>query len=192
MSEPRERPILFSAPMVRAILDGSKTQTRRVIPERTLDKLTMHEPHLMDAVRDCKYGAVGDRLWVRETWRNFGGREYEYQHEQRSVIYRADAEPIHNIAGEWRPSIFMPRWASRITLEITRVTVERLQKITESDAVAEGVKPLLGDSWEPGKVSVVCSAAEEYARLWDSINGKGSWEKNPWVWVIEFKKAVQP
>src|SRR5262245_50360133 len=143
----KERPILFSGEMVKAILDGRKTQTRRLIMHqgRPLDDFAFYEVD-GDEVRTesgkqlkCKYGQPGDRLWVRETWRVFGGHQYEYQQHQPSVLYRADFD-LFDEEGAWRPSIFMPRWASRITLEITKVRVERLDGISEEDAMAEGVQ----------------------------------------------------
>ena len=166
-----ERPILFNGPMVRAILDGRKTMTRRIVKAGTRDDWNA-----------CPYGVIGDRLWVRETWRCFGGREYEYQQHQPSIIYRADDGPTHNEGG-WRPSIFMPRWASRITLEITGVRVERLQDISEADAEAEGCT---GDH----RADRDSDAAQEFRSLWNQINGKrASWDSNPWVWVVEFRRA---
>lgn len=206
----KERPILFSGPMVRAILDGKKTQTRRVlkpqpdfsegggcwyptVPISLTGRATgalhyANESHFRRGapIDFCPYGQAGDRLWVRETWRCFGGREYEYQREQKAIVYAATAELIDS--GPWRPSIFMPRWASRLTLEIVSVRVERLKDISHEDAVAEGcyrIEPCEayphGNSW--GRAG--------YAALWQSINGKTgpkSWDENPYVWVIEFKK----
>lgn len=182
----KERPIIFSAPMVRAILEGRKTQTRRVakIPLDAKDAFFddecdshcwsmeengMDDPHAK-MLRN-PYGERGDRLWVKETWRVRGGKEYEYQKHQPSVVYRADVGEFD--IEEWRPSIFMPRWASRITLEIEHDRVERLHDITEDDAQAEGCDPF--------RVA--------YKILWNSINGHGSWHLNPWVWVIEFKRV---
>lgn len=192
----KERPILFSGPMVRAILDGRKTQTRRIVKPQPVPQLypNTEDVYFVDwhgkqwwwnCQRDhpnffekaCPYGQPGGQIWVRETWRVFGGREYEYQHERSSVIYRADSEmrgPDYGVCAEWRPSIFMPRWASRITLEITAVRVERLQDISEEDAKAEGF-----------------THREHFIRLWDSINSVTTFDTDPWVWVIEFRR-VQP
>lgn len=191
-----ERPILFSSEMVRAILDGRKTQTRRVIKPQPIDidriggtfaaswnekTAEVYEPFA------CKYGIAGDRLWVREAWRCFGGREYEYQQHQPSIRYRATEEltgPDYGLGQQWRPSIHMPRWASRITLEITNIRVERVQDISQQDAACEGVDFVnTGDFVTP------------FATLWDSINatrdgGKFAWTANPWVWVIEFRRAT--
>lgn len=173
----RDLPILFSAPMVRAILDGSKTQTRRVAKEfdglRDLDKILARFPNQ----NGCRYGQPGDRLWVRETW-----AEHPDYPDARRAIYRADAGSEYD-AERWRPSIHMPRWACRIELEVTGVRVERLQSISEADARAEGVE---GDS-HPGAFVGTCRG--NFARLWESINGAGSWDANPWVWVVEFRRV---
>lgn len=191
-----DRPILFSAPMVRALLAGTKTQTRRVVKHPGLASLS----HIVDC-RDgwwgdeegdfqalCPYGAPGDRLWVRETWQHVeggavrdaaGGVMDSFDDE---IVYRADNM---NRRSAWTPSIHMPRWASRITLEITAVRVERLQDISEADAKAEGVEPMLVPP-DGGSAPHV----EGYRTLWESINGAGSWDANPWVWVLEFRRAT--
>jgi uncharacterized protein YhfF len=198
----RERPITFSDTEVRAILDGRKTQTRMVAKFPFFDAQAMrldsagrvealvsreecirvgitdplsagsHWRHVVEGagqIATCPYGQPGDRLWVRETWAKAGeiGDETEY---------RADNDDP--TAGKWRPSIHMPRWASRITLEITAVRVERLQEISEADAMAEGVSD-----------SANYSARDHFHRLWLEINGPESWIKNPWVWIIEFKRV---
>lgn len=181
----RERPILFSGDMVKAILDYRKTQTRRVMrpqPWTHLDtgELWLGEYRLDDVLVDrvgaCKY-RVGDRLWVRETFCDNGGGEYEYKATSLSV------------AGSWAPSIYMPRAASRITLEITRVRFERLQDIALADVEAEGVQ--LNHYYcdeSGGAFGHRCEPVERFKELWDKINGKrASWESNPWVWVITFK-----
>lgn len=204
----KERPILFSGSMVRAILAGKKNQTRRIVqsPARNMQREGMevikHRPPGDTWYKDhvwsmrgrtgvwgdytdarfkelCPYGAPGDRLWVRET---FHSCPHCPQHQPRGyTAYRSDEKPLPPkcAAHGWRPSIFMRRHASRITLEVTDVRVERLQAITEADACAEGIgSPLTRDC----KVPV-------YAGLWDSINAKrGSWASNPWVWVIEFRR----
>lgn len=186
----KERPIIFSAPMVRAILSGAKTQTRRVgkvrchsICENDDGKLWPWSEDVElaeDFWHPCPFGEPRDKLWVRETWGALPHMLGGFQRE--SLRYRADGE-YQNEHGtwRWRPSIHMPRWASRITLEITDVRVERLQEISEADAVAEGCKPI-----RPGR-----SAVEKFRLVWERIHGGGSWEKNPWVWVIEFKKLEQ-
>ena len=175
----KERPILFNAPMVRAILANTKTQTRRVVKARDLEWMDVHqglrEP---DNAERCPHGQPGDRLWVRETFGHF--ERNENFAPGCEVFYRADGESL--AMEPWRPSIHMPRWASRITLEIARVRVERLRACNEADAIAEGAP------W------AACGAPQEgshkagFAQLWEQINGHGSWEANPWVWVIEFRR----
>lgn len=206
-----EKPILFSAPMVRAILDGRKTQTRRIIKKAPSEKINHRlidcngwnwqvdqqgiHPSLHRDIDDpllCGFGSIGDRLWVRETWRgvvliNSPGQAREYGVARyipdeklcKRIDYRATQEPD----GEpWKPSIHMPRWASRINLEITGIRVERLQDISDDDAWSEGI-----DEAEVLTIPSANAASAAYSKLWESINGKGSWDKNPWVWVIEFK-----
>lgn len=197
-----ERPILFSAPMVCALFAGMKTQTRRVVkpqPRRVDggvpfgDAAAWAHAEPGSAVMRCPYGQRGDRLWVRETWLTVNGDD---------TFYRADymqdraGDRAHGVA--WRPSIHMPRSRSRITLEVTGVRVERLQDISEADAVAEGVfrkvgTTQLGDVVETATggeliYAVPTQARKEYRRLWDTINGDGAWAANPWVWVVTFKK----
>lgn len=190
----KERPILFSAPMVRALLDGAKTQTRRVVkatgralrhgggdptPRPASGRLIYRDngawddsPLVTVPIAACPYGQPGDRLWVRETWGPCDG----------GFCYRAD-EPSGSTAkpddGRWHPSIHMFRVASRITLEISDVRVQRLQDISGSDAVAEGVYARLPDNG---------IAQCEFADLWRSINGADSWAANPWVWVVSFHR----
>ncbi len=191
----KERPILFSAPMVRAILNGSKTQTRRFIkpqPEVWDDDGVMYarikygrQTHsgpgdylIKDILPEygCPYGKPGDRLWVRETfalWKNSDG--------QHGIDYRAT--PTCNVIDRgWKPSIHMPRNASRINLEITGVRVERLQDISKEDVMAEGFTDFMTE--------MHCGYHQPYADLWEKINGAGSWSENPWVWVVEFKRAT--
>ncbi len=182
-----ERPILFSAPMVLAILDGSKTQTRRNVKgeiTNTEGAWLLNGQPMQDCpavVGQCPYGQPGDRLWVRETWSYYGGDEYLYQQEPASVGYRADHVGDHLLGGRWRPSIYMPRWASRITLDITGVRLERAQDITRGDAMAEGC-PFQNMANGP-------DPRAWFAETWVAINGADSWESNPWVWAIEFKRA---
>lgn len=206
-----ERPILFSAPMVRAILDGRKTQRRRIVkpPMKWGERFPVCNPAAMAAdhsvwwwdgefdrvgvAQSCPYGATGDRLYVRETWRaearfdNFKPREIA---AGNLISYDADYpdrdRPNNGCRGKTRVSIHMPRWASRITLEITDVRVERLNDISEADATAEGTQ-------EPSLVPIVGVAWSErgmYAKLWEHINGAGSWGANPWVWAVTFKAAA--
>ena len=188
-----EFPIIFSKPMVRAILAGEKTQTRRVIYEPCNGVTTIIEDRMPFAVsnendqfypRISPYGKPGDQLWVREAFSAwFGGTHwYEYADKRRrrlgadvtNIFYRA----THHLPDDdqkWVPSIFMPRWASRITLELTNVRVERLHDISSSDVQAEGFDSL-----------------EAMQKLWQTINGKKHpWESNPWLWVLEFKLVKQ-
>lgn len=191
----KERPILFSAPMVRAILAGTKTQTRRVVKPRDLAWMDEHqglrEP--CNAER-CPYGRPGQRLWVRESHWWFKDEPdhscgyYPPKLTREDVEYRADGDDGRKA---WRPSIHMPRWASRITLEITGVRVERLRDISEADAIAEGItRDRDGHGWqvEDGR-HYSDDPRESYASLWETINGPGSWGANPWVWCIAFKRV---
>lgn len=198
----KERPILFQSEMVRALLDGRKTQTRR---DRYLKNINESPDYRLtwqgisggvfgvrfDRPRKTifipsPYGAPGDHLWVRETFciGHFNEIIYRATEPDQGCSHPEDMSP-------WKPSIFMPRRESRITLEITSVRVERLQDITEDDAKAEGVTiggtkfdhPSISNEEEYGRA---CGFA--YKDLWEKINGKGSWDKNPWVWAITFKK----
>jgi hypothetical protein len=236
----RERPIIFSGEMVRAILDGRKSQTRRILNPQPDDYLDTwkpvrpvtefycvgtdvktgrgeylardkdHQPVCAfmaggDSVTPrifCNDGVAGDRLWVRET---FFIDHYEYYPDGRlpkerpdcvldeQILFRADGTCCDQLGecqceGEgavWRPSIHMPRWASRITLEITKVRVERLQDISDDDIIAEG-RSLPIDK-KCCDVSAYLHAV--FKERWDSLHGKGAWDKNPWVWVLEFKKV---
>lgn len=217
----KERPILFSGPMVRAILEGRKTQTRRILkpkPERmpgnewhwwpcaNIRMMIEIEPFLAGpdptvAGSFCPYGAPGERLWVRETFftdrrdkgvvvydatPEWGKYRYPMEvirstHPDGSLTTREDSRAAM-LPKFWtkRPSIHMPRWASRLTLEIVGVRVERLKDISEQDALAEG-SPLQSGAFYH---------ATWYRGLWESINGEGSWDANPWVWVIEFRKVA--
>lgn len=184
VSTVRERPILFSAPMVRALLAGTKRQTRRVVktPER-------YEGGLQNCLHCCPYGQPGDRLWVRE---NGWQRPADRAERGWSYAYDADAPFGIGAANEayreegWkrRPSIHMPRWASRILLEVTDVRVERLQDISEADALAEGVRHSYG---EPFDAIHTISDRRRYEPLLEQINGPGSWAANPWVWAVSFR-----
>lgn len=246
----KERPILFSAPMVRAILGGGKTQTRRMVKMRYGGDVVVTNGRVWKPARvdyagyvDCPYGAPGDQLWVREAW------QYADWTEDGDpwIGYRADgakracecippewspklmdiwADLSEDAACDgraadqhWRPSIFQPRWASRITLEIISTRVERLQDISEADAMAEGVKPIVSGTWwqgyrqmdehllhtqfqgddppdwmiEPKRMAPTphldLSAKQGYEFLWGQINGPSSWDSNPWVWVLEFRRV---
>lgn len=193
----KERPILFSGEMVRAILDGRKTMTRRVVkpqPEQDTDCPYHIGTGIERKARTCPYGKLGDRLWVRETWR---GKEWGYD-RPREVIYRASDDCYGNPREttthpdvKWTPSIYMPRWASRITLEITNVRIERLQDISEEDADFEGISSSFGNWKNYTDQSVVCQTSKaSFRTLWESINGPVSWGINPWVWVVEFKRVL--
>lgn len=195
-----ERPILFSGAMVRALLSGKKTQTRRAVKPRKDPDYGCHLAPCEIAgdehqARLCPYGQPGDRLWVREA---FIHEPADYCWEASVsipcrpalTVYRADAEDPRG--GRWTPSIHMPRRLSRITLEIAGVRVERLQDISEADALAEGVpnQPVLGGySAREGCKWLPPEPVAEFARLWELINGPGSWDANPWVWVVSFRMA---
>ena len=188
----KERHIIFSAPMVRAILSGAKTQTRRIVKNAHMMSV---DGELVPIAALCPHGRPDDRLWVWETWKHIeGGVIYDasggiMDSFDDEIIYRADRP---NRSGPWISPIRMPRWASRITLEITDVRVERLQDISEADAVAEGCKPIRPELVQDGLiVRPGRSAIEEFRLVWEQIHGGGSWEKNPWVWVIAFKKLEQ-
>jgi hypothetical protein len=195
----KERGILFSAPMVRALLAGTKTQTRRVVKPRDLAWMDEHQGlRERDNALRCPHGKPGDRLWVRET----------FSDDRAETIYRADGgmpADWFDAGSKWRPSIFMPRALSRITLDIVGVRVERLQDISEADAIAEGcaTEEVVSD-YDGAVIKVPAeiphpsgvgwqgwdTALDWYADLWESINGPGSWDANPWVWVVEFKRAA--
>lgn len=197
----KERPILFSGPMVRAILEGRKTQTRRVIkPQPVLAQsntiqMTPHGPKMglgLFINTRCPYGVPRDRLWVREAHRLVDHCDCpEACHTPAHVYYEADCSGYDRVdTNRLRPSIHMPRWASRITLEVTGVRVERLQEILEADAIREGVLPVDMKEWlKPADCHSLFPHQLAFRRLWDRINGPGSWEANPWVWVVEFSRV---
>ncbi|HCI6175152.1 TPA: hypothetical protein NPO38_000628 [Klebsiella quasipneumoniae subsp. quasipneumoniae] len=210
----KEHGMIFNGEMVRAILDGRKTQTRRPIKWKQTRFTEIGEredgskwpwsedaEHACDFWHPCPFGAVGDRIWVRETWNKYGGL----------LTYRADHDWIDDMRKEtvctakWVPSIHMPRWASRILLEITDVRVERLNAISPEDAESEGLERTnftgFGDEpglpsypepdvyFDPLKKQWKEYPPEAFAGLWESIYGEGSWKANPWVWVISFKRV---
>lgn len=227
----KERPIIFSAPMVRAILTRTKTQTRRIVKVRGGDDGMLIQdrglgwwpyrskrgpPAGDDDPYGSPYGQAGDRLWVKETWRpgivqseainTFDGKDVW-------IEYAAEGERRHfdrrDLPQDWRlpqsarqgknvSPLFMPRWASRITLEVLGVRVQRLQDCSEADAVAEGVERLAADAgWreygsrpqdETAGSGSVATARASYKSLWESIHGAGSWDRNPWVWAVEFRR----
>lgn len=245
----KERPILFSGPMVRAILEGRKTVTRRPvrggqIPKERHDEpdpafrwsaVGQHDPRwgflvtgateaecaqeLARAGR-CPHGKPGDRLWVRESWWQAGENIMTHPEDDEGVWsgsnrvhYSADGLPPNepnrhypeglrngrfsaaNPDRVWRhrPSIHMPRWASRILLEITAVRVERLQDISEEQALAEGVRGEPCDHARRACTDIGCwgdTAKGAFGFLWEHLNGAGSWNANPWVWVVEFKRVT--
>lgn len=216
-----DRPILFSAPMVRAILEGRKTQTRRIVkPQPTQDEFgfwsndDIHHSGSVELwvenvpLREKAYAHVGDRLWVRETCQaeelddncehpGLDGVRYAADghfrpiensieaSEQWSALRHYGGAPSLPGSGLWRkvPSIHMPRWASRITLEVVGVRVERLQDISEADATAEGTPHSL-------HLAAGRTAIGNYEHLWECINGDGSWNVNPWVWCITFLRVT--
>jgi len=204
----KERPILMSGPMVRAILEGRKTQTRRIVKPQPSGSNTQKDPYgwrwkwvptdkripicewgkdttgWISMLKHCPYGVHGDRLWVKETFAPHGIGD-------GGIAYRADGPEWDDECDiKWKPSLFMPRWASRITLEIEAVRVERLIEISNDDAIAEGV--VYRDScWfatDDPKALPWMTASGAYRELWESINGPGSWDANPWVWVIQFPR----
>ena len=194
-----ERGMIFNAEMVRAILDGRKTQTRRIVKlqpdEDGLAKVT-NGPWVDTSERNyrCPFGDVGDRIWVRETWAEAGAsapnlKLYRANYPEHLPSHYENVPPANEI--RWTPSIHMPRWASRILLETTDVRVERLNAISERDAQAEGGGKLRGGYWQhyqPGWTQHQLSARGSFVTLWKSIYGEESWNFNPWVWVIEFKR----
>lgn len=223
----KERPILFKGSMVRAILEGSKTQTRRIIKpqppfgcEYSINGNHTHAlchtagpiddktrwvpptPKSTDYRLPCPFGVPGDRLWVRETFgfeiQRVGGTPHE------RLVYRSTRpEAAHcydcngnKIPMKWRPSIYMPRRFSRIDLEITSVRVERLQDISAEDANAEGAQEWIeshnqGDRYHHNG-NLQAYPVTAFSRLWETINGAGSWDANPWIWVVEFKLRSEP
>ena len=231
----KERGMIFNGEMVRALLDGRKTQTRRIMKAQPSEDFTpmnmaleadykarWYTPGIVDkdgylqpAGKEvfgvanenegysCPFGAVGDRIWVRETW-----ARYNIDQDSHDMAYRATIPEDWPESGRWRPSIHMPRWASRITLEITDVRVERLNAISEEDAQREGVYT---EVWDQTVVARNYAARDEFFQfwsedmphyvemnqlyrssfrsLWESIYGAENWLANPWVWVIEFKRV---
>ncbi|MDX5994928.1 hypothetical protein SIM71_22925 [Pseudomonas alcaliphila] len=241
----KERPILFSAPMVHAILEGRKTVTRRLMkpqpspcdaddqrgghlwPSREHQTMLHVQEELQQwtglAGHACPYGEPGERLWVRETWSDVNlqgapGIAYRADDEVRDLMedksfldergaFNYDdprCKPYHfacwsedllaGTEGRWRPSIHMPRWVSRILLEITAVRVERLQDISGDQAEAEGVDAAMCRQFletSPSRFECKEAVIHGFAGLWASINGNESWHANPWVWVVEFKRVEQ-
>lgn len=209
----KERGMIFNGEMVRAILEGRKTQTRRPFNWRCQPAMEMAErddgslwPWAEDCERGgdiwfaCPFGEVGDRVWVRETWQAIHDDVDEFGHvEERTYAPSIPKEKDrywHTVYAEhfgdesredrgfpWRPAIHMPRWASRITLEITDVRVERLRGLSEEDAKSEGIIPSAGGVLPGWEYRI------NFRDLWMDIYGTDNWEANPWVWVIEFKRV---
>jgi hypothetical protein len=194
----KERPIIFSGPMVLAILEGRKTQTRRVVKSENMDGRGLRWCNGWETWHGrqvkCPYGQPGDRLWAQEAFRYY----FDADDLMDCIQYRADNtlrkpdallsedeglrySDMCDAESPWRSPIHMPRWASRITLEVVSVRVERLQEISREDCIAEGIQHTF-------KGYEISGLQHEYAALWESINGKGSWDANPWVWVVAFKK----
>lgn len=210
-----ERGMIFNAEMVRAILDDRKTQTRRPIKWKQTRFTEIGEredgskwpwsedaEHACDFWHPCPFGAVGNRIWVRETFCTVddtqygGGKWVDYRATPRYEASHPagwDSAPNDAEALKWRPSIHMPRWASRILLEITDVRVERLNAISEEDARAEGIIDggclNCGEPEPCGCANPEPDATDAFAYLWQSIYGQESWNANPWVWVIEFERV---
>lgn len=192
MSKAKERPIIFKPDMVKAMLCGAKTQTRRLVKPNDDGRFSYRgeERHVSDpeATKACRYGLPGDRLWVRETFYNSRGDD------SMPTYYKADQDTLMPVdfgyhQGPWSPSIYMPRWASRITLEVVSVRIARLHDITEEDAEAEGVTEVQMADGEGGFIYPKKGGYREaYQRLWNSIHEEESWQRNPWVWVVEFRK----
>lgn len=220
----KERPILFSTPMVHAIFDGRKTQTRRT---RGLEEINKNPDdwhfagiyvtdcgELGDTFQNCEefarikcpYGKPGDRLWVRETWLDLEEEHigiYGLRIDTSPYVYKADIYAWLEYARQeyikdgypyqWKPSIHMPKAAARIWLEITDISVERLQDISKEDAIAEGIEPVADGykNYMPklSGTSQFCwpTAYHSFQSLWESINGAESWDLNPWLWVVKFK-----
>lgn len=215
----KERPIIFNAEMVRAILDGRKTQTRRFVPEWQLPRLTKQDPGddpdsrwiavaqrhprwgfgVFGATKEscaaqlteslCPFGGHKDRLWVREAFA--AGLCTKTSYAYRATHKPEDLDEGWDERIRWKPSIHMPRYASRINLIITNAHVQRLNDISESEAMEEGVRPassLAQGSYLTPKGDFA-TAKVAFQRLWESIYGEESWRSNPWVWVIEFKRV---
>ena len=188
-----EKPILFSAPMIMAILGDKKTMTRRVAKLNSAGRGRLRGRNWRyddpDVTCACPYGRPGYLLWVREAWRTlpiYDARKPTDLATNTAIQYAVDGAVVNGPApadgwGRLRPGMFMPRWASRINLEITEVRVERLQDISYQDVMAEGIS---GKDLFRAQVD----APEAFRKLWESINGNKSWAGNPWVWVVEFKR----
>ena len=190
----KEIPILMSTPMIQAILDERKTETRRIVKKQPhtpgcwiMQGINWLFPNVNPYVKiKCPYGSIGDVLWVRETWAKISVPDGT---TARKILteYKADNKVWHDQI-KWKPSIFMPRVACRIRLEVTDIRAERLHSITEEGAIAEGIESKNGVYKDYLSGEFYRKPKQSYLTLWESINGKGSWIKNDWVWVIKFKK----
>lgn len=205
----KERPILFAGPMVRALLADTKTQTRRIGKTQCAEWTELAVEYSIHAKKgkvavathlaypngsarhgicECPYGIPGDRLWVRETFARIDGQTRPWIETDYKATY-AHGDRLGDSLGirkKWSPSIHMPRHASRITLEITSVRVERLCDISPDDCIAEGAWPI-----EQRELGRGHEAVAAFRILWESINGPGSWAINPWVWVVEFRRVLE-
>lgn len=207
----KERPILMCGPMVRATLVDIKTQTRRLVKPQP-NWVWSKPPVGVEGGRwvshgcvsdlRCPHGSAGDHLWVKETWQHEDGSCDDHKCGQPTHIFYKATESYPE-SMKWRSSIYMPRWASRITIEITSVRVQRVQEISEEDARAEGIREVTKDGvvkkycvYDMGDRSSVPwaemprTAVEAYRALWETINGEGSWAKNPWVWILGFRRIT--
>lgn len=210
----KERPILMNAPMVRATLARTKTQTRRLMkpqptpdpvmgghhwPSNVVQSMVHVESQLMAgdpswsglAASVSPFGTRGDALWVRESWRPVGNGPLSECTGPDDVRFAASAGEAELVTNRWRPSIHMPRWASRINLLVESVRVERLQDISEDDARAEGCDGTGPVGYIPTMIRMG-ACRYDFANLWMAINGAESWGANPWVWVVSFKREVKP
>ena len=200
--QPAEHPILFSTDMVKAILEGRKTQTRRTVKPQPADidemglgisgdKAAIQCNELQKVIK-CPYGKKGDLLWVRETFtilepeHCMGGMDSRFVFKANTDMDSDEARKEYIERGypyQWRPSIHMPKAAARIWLQVEDITVERVQNISGEDAIAEGIKPTPHLS----KLPMQYKAIVDFGKLWRTINGKESWNANPFVWVVKFK-----
>ncbi|MDA3867612.1 MAG: hypothetical protein PF489_12815 [Salinivirgaceae bacterium] len=197
----KERPILFSTPMVQAILAGQKTQTRRICKHQNWSFSEISDVNnngitqKTDRDVSCRYGQVGDLLWVRETWMQNPNKEY---FPEEPIYYKASKSKqfIEEFPTSWKPSIHMHKINSRIWLKITDIRVERIQRISDEDAILEGIEKYgpfdeYKGSLHPGggmmRYRAYSNPSRAFQDLWENINGNDSWKENPWVWVIKFE-----
>jgi hypothetical protein len=220
----KEHPIIFSTPMVKSIMEGRKTQTRRIVKPQPDDSGLWNDdkfPRFVDSDLEgwngtveetgeskqfkCPYGQPGDLLWVRETFQHTRVLNLHPTDENYGYVYKADGQPWKDYEGwTWRPSIYMPKAATRIWLQVKEIRVERLQEISEENAKSEGILPLLASSMQlstQGQLYFDYSKPKQFFNeglppfwsfnsLWCSINGHENWDSNPWVWVVEFEVVI--